>query len=115
MTTSVLSHCSGDLSGHDIQVLKDHAIEAPWEWRKALEALIEASQEADERVDKLDEAEARAEAVCTAAKDAIKEIREEMEAFFTTPMNAKDRTAFAAAVNKSLDELDAATEEKKHV
>ncbi len=40
MTTSILSACAGDLTGYDIQVLKDYAINAPWEWRKLFDSVI---------------------------------------------------------------------------
>jgi hypothetical protein len=35
----------GELNGYDLQVLRDYALEAPWEWRKTLERLIAAADE----------------------------------------------------------------------
>ncbi len=46
MTTSVLSARADNLSGHDLQVLRDYALNAPWEWRKALDALVEVAASA---------------------------------------------------------------------
>jgi hypothetical protein len=35
----------GPLNDFDLQVLRDYALEAPWEWRVTLERLIEAADE----------------------------------------------------------------------
>ncbi len=40
MTTSILSVHAGSLTGFDIQVLKDFALSAPYEWRRVFESLI---------------------------------------------------------------------------
>lgn len=45
MTTSILMNQGGPLNDHDLQVLRDYAIEAPWEWRKVFERLIAAADE----------------------------------------------------------------------
>ena len=54
MTTSVLTTQRGYLTEYDLQVIRDFAIEAPWEWRMALEALVE---DAAEHLEELDEHE----------------------------------------------------------
>ncbi len=53
MTTSVLSAGAGELSKYDLQVVKDYALNAPWEWRKVLTALIEHVEDSDLRYEKL--------------------------------------------------------------
>lgn len=50
MTTSVLSTHAHELTGHDIQCLRDFALEAPWEWKQLLTAcadLVDASGNMD--------------------------------------------------------------------
>ncbi len=44
MTSSILSYRGGTLTGQDIQVLKDFALSAPYEWRKVFEALIAVAE-----------------------------------------------------------------------
>ncbi len=56
-TTSILSHLAGELSGQDLQTISDFALDAPWEWRQALESLIDAARRADD----LEDAEAEVE------------------------------------------------------
>lgn len=54
MTTSVLmTHTPGELYWHDLQSLKDFALDAPFEWRMAFEQLISKAQVAD-RVEELE-------------------------------------------------------------
>ena len=54
MTTSRLSTHAHELTESDLQTLFEFALEAPWEWRKALLALIETAR----RVDKTDDIQA---------------------------------------------------------
>lgn len=66
MTTSILSPCSANLNGHDIQTLRDFALSAPYEWRKALSALADLAAKADGEDDDL------------SAKEELKALREEV-------------------------------------
>lgn len=45
MTTSTLMTYGGEFNEYDLQVLRDFALEAPFEWRKAFERLIAAAEE----------------------------------------------------------------------
>ncbi len=46
MTTSVLSARADNLSRYDLQVGRDFAIKAPWEWQKFLNAAIDVVEDA---------------------------------------------------------------------
>ena len=76
MTASILSHCSGELTRFDIQVLKDYALEAPWEWRKLFESLIELAEAVGGR--EIDEVSAWAEKV-EDLEEKVEAHREEKE------------------------------------
>jgi len=111
MTTSILSHLSAELHPNDLQTLKDFALDAPWEWQQALRALVEIAEQAQDHEDAKDEAEGELANLREKAKDVIKEIKAEMETFYTTGFAAQDRIDFASAVNKSLDTLDKGSDE----
>lgn len=58
MTTSILMTHTQSLNGFDLQVLRDYAVEAPWEWRIAFEQLLElatAGQEAESHLNDIDD------------------------------------------------------------
>jgi len=57
MTTSVLTYQSGELNGFDAQVLRDFALEAPWNWKNALEQLVDAAEKVEDAVDRAEDAE----------------------------------------------------------
>lgn len=62
MTTSLLHTHGRYLNDHDLQALRDYALEAPFAWRMALEQLIqyaEEGKEADKYEAERDEARAR--------------------------------------------------------
>lgn len=62
MTTSLLNTHGRYLNDHDLQVLRDYALEAPFVWRMALEQLIqyaEEGKEADKYEAERDEARAK--------------------------------------------------------
>jgi hypothetical protein len=61
MTTSVLTYQSGELNGFDAQVLRDFALEAPWNWKNALEQLVDVAEKVEDAVDRAEDAEYRAE------------------------------------------------------
>lgn len=72
MTTSVLNPVPGD---HNLQALRDFALEAPFEWRRELEELIELRENAVEvevAFDRLDE-------VKDAARDLLKSLEQSVE------------------------------------
>lgn len=46
-TSSILSPCAGNLTGHEVQALRDFALEAPYEWRKLFEELADLVEAAD--------------------------------------------------------------------
>lgn len=122
MTTSVLSHLAGDLHGNDLQTLRDFALDAPWEWQRALNALIDQAEGAetdsgeheealDDAAENLEKVEGQLKELRSAAEGTVEELRNEMQEFFTTKMDADDRTSFADAVNKALDTLEKASDE----
>lgn len=45
MTTSILNTFTREFSEYDLQVLKDFALEAPYEWRLMFEQLIECAND----------------------------------------------------------------------
>lgn len=56
MTTAVLMTATrSDLTRYDLDVIRDFAREAPWEWRIALEALVEIAEKYDDQRDYADE------------------------------------------------------------
>lgn len=69
MTTAFLNPVPGD---HNLQALRDFALEAPFEWRKEFEELIELREDAVE----IEEVEERLDAVKDAARDAIKSLEQ---------------------------------------
>src|SRR6266571_5024209 len=72
MTTSILNtHTRGCLTDFDLQVLRDYALEAPWEWRMVLEQLIEDAKTA-ERVEE-------SEDTVIELRDALKDHSDELE------------------------------------
>lgn len=79
MTTSILSPFAGDLTGYDLQVIKDFAIEAPWEWQRALRGLIERIEELENEVsgaeDQATSSETELRSLKTAVEEAIKRVR----------------------------------------
>ncbi len=107
MTTAVLSHRCDNLSPFDLQVLKDFALEAPWEWRKAFEALIEIAEAANgrspEEIDKLaaaeDEATKKLEAMQTVAELFLRDTRALL-------YETKLPTGFGTRMAQSLDQLE---------
>lgn len=75
MTTAVLkTFVPGGLYDHDIQTLKDFAIEAPYEWRCALQELISTYEIADKAVEEKKVAE-------ELAKEKVEELKTLEEAF----------------------------------
>lgn len=48
-TTSMLMCQTRSINDHDLQVLRDFALEAPWNWRVLFETLLEELEEARER------------------------------------------------------------------
>jgi len=101
VTTTILSNHASELRGVDLQALRDFALEAPWEWRKVLEALTDLAEAAD-GLDAEDLAELSAE------NDRLnKELKEKLEKL----EELEDSGAFSrlkAAVVLALDELRAA-------
>lgn len=72
MTTSFLNPVPGD---HNLQALRDFALEAPFEWRKEFEELIELREDAVE----VEEIEERLDAVMDLTRDLVESIEEEMK------------------------------------
>lgn len=113
MTTALLSHRADNLSPFDLQVLKDFALEAPWEWRKAFDALIEIAEAAGGRsadeIAKLATSE-------TIAKEELEMLREHVELFLKETRaqlyETKVPTGFGTALAHALDDLEKATEPK---
>lgn len=77
MTTSFLSAGAGELSGYDLQAIKDFALEAPWEWRKALTAMIEVVEDNGKELAK---AQKKLSDLGVAVEEFIEETREEIKA-----------------------------------
>lgn len=74
MTTSRLSTHAFELTSNDLQALRDYALEAPFEWRKALLALVEHAEEVP--VDVLEDLRGRLE-------DAHEEIEAQKNMFIS--------------------------------
>ncbi len=104
MTTSILNPCAGHLHGNDLQAVRDFALEAPYEWRKALEGLCDVAEEQKD----VESLEADIGYLQEAGTDAVKEIRAALEEFYTTKFTAQDRTDFAKTLKKSLKDLELA-------
>lgn len=75
MTTSRLSPCIAELTGQDFQALRDFAIEAPWEWRQALQALCAAAEEQSD----VEVVQTELDDTHAAVRDAVKEIKAAFE------------------------------------
>ncbi len=124
MTTSILSHLSQNLSGHDLQVLSDFALEAPYEWRKLLQALLEDirgnTTELEEALEKqtlaeeeLEKAQDRAtteEEKAGKAGEALDELKEAAQEFLNVVKKSTDAKvnqkviAAIAAFQKEVDD-----------
>ncbi len=83
MTSSILVPHAGKRNGYDLQVLKDFALSAPWEWRKALEALIEEVEGSRAAIQK---AEDRTGVLQDAVDSLVKEFRLELIAHPVTEL-----------------------------
>jgi hypothetical protein len=82
MTTSMLNtHVRDSLCEHDIQVLRDYALEAPWEWRVLFEELADIA-EANDKVEKERDAALtlaeESKETCKDLKAAVKNATEKM-------------------------------------
>jgi exonuclease V gamma subunit len=100
MTTSLLMYHGGELSDFDLHVLSDYAIEAPWEWRKALERLIEAARregDEEELEAQLDDWKGRA----LEAREKLIDLLEKMPDVVT----GKERVEIDRAVLERLEEV----------
>lgn len=82
MTTTIVSPCSGNLNDHDLQALRDYALEAPWEWRKLFDAIVEtvesseaATEEAAESALAAEEKLAEAIADHTEEEETLKRLK----------------------------------------
>ncbi len=77
MTTSVLNtHVRDSLCEHDLAVIRDFALEAPWEWRIALEELVDIATANDKVENERDAALKRAEE----AQDSYAELQKSVKA-----------------------------------
>ena len=97
MTTSILSHMAGELRPNDLQTVRDFALEAPWEWRKALEALCDDSEALEAigmTVDEVHELEEKGLKV-EELEGEVERLREELE---VAEKNVKDLKEAAEAV-----------------
>ena len=106
MTTSILSPIP-DLSDNDYQTLKDFAREAPYDWRKMLEALIERAQEVDDIEADFEEDSQRLVELVEAVDDCLKELRLELETH-----KGKLPPGVAQSFTESLAALEEAAAEK---
>jgi rRNA maturation endonuclease Nob1 len=122
MTTSVLmTHTRGYLSEADLQVVKDYAIEAPWEWRIALEKLVEIAEKSDKAETAANEATASAEitkqahmelqAAVKAASDKMLRYVEKLELGRQSGNLTKgDIDVIAKGVRQAFEELEKAAD-----
>ncbi len=72
MTTSFISPVPGD---HNLQALRDFALEAPYEWRKTLEEVVELYEEQAEA----DDLAVRLDYVKDSARDLIKTLEQSLK------------------------------------
>jgi hypothetical protein len=72
VTTSVLMSHVGYLNDHDLQVLRDFALEAPDPWRNALNNLISAADELYREQELKEEVDELAGALLRARLDVLK-------------------------------------------
>jgi chromatin segregation and condensation protein Rec8/ScpA/Scc1 (kleisin family) len=80
-TTSVLMTHGRYFNNHDLQVLRDYALEAPWEWRMLFEQLADAAEDAED-VEDAEELQAKVEAYeaqLKSAKERLDEIHAELD------------------------------------
>lgn len=106
MTFPLTTHTRGYLSDHDLDVLRDYALEAPWEWRMALEELVDAAKQhydsADllERIDELQDSSTR----------SIETVRVALESFHKKfqagKMKVGDIDEMTAGIRASLTGLE---------
>lgn len=109
MTSSTLLTHGKYLNDHDLQVLRDYALEAPFEWRMALEQLIEAAHR-DRDVEKF---EADNENLRIIMKDSAREIEEAIVDFTQTIANAKTNEDVQRGIEKLKTVVEETTKEMK--
>lgn len=81
VTTSILSPFASNLSRADLQTLKDFALEAPFEWRRTFEELIDLAETlAGYEVDDVTEMATETEKLKTELEELKDEIKDEREA-----------------------------------
>ncbi len=74
MTTTIVSPLSGELNGHDVQALRDFALEAPYEWRQLLTACADLVEDGVDNAPLADAEEENED-----LKDALENYRETAE------------------------------------
>ena len=107
MTTSVLTTFvrGAELTGHDLQVIKDYASDAPWEWRCALEGLVErARHDPDELIARIDVLEAAAKGVVIGVRAQLQRIQDLSEENKLTKGELKKACKVADQMLKNLNE-----------
>ncbi len=114
MTTSVLSYQYGELNDYDLQVLRDFALEAPWNWRQMFNALLHIVDQ-----DKDYEAELAAlKGIRDDAVDAIADIKVGLatlrKAYNEGAITEADLATCEATINDNLENLtEALVKEEK--
>ena len=76
MTTSLLmTNTREPLCANDLQVIRDFALESPWNWRVALERLVEMAEDEAER----EELELQVEGMKLDCADLAKELEDKVQ------------------------------------
>lgn len=105
MTTSILVQHTDELNGYDLQVIRDFALEAPWEWRRALSAMADAYESFDE----LKEAKAALEQLLEENEGRATELKQLLvglrETYDGGVISDADLTEFEADVRRIILEL----------
>jgi hypothetical protein len=97
VTTSKLLSNTPEINEHDLQVVKDYALEAPWEWRMVLEAMVSIAEKHlydDDLLGRIDELEA-----------ALRVAAMKIENVVIAVNNAKDLPKEVAAADAKIKEI----------
>ena len=106
MTTSLLmTNTREPLCANDLQVIRDFALESPWEWRVALESLVETA----EREAGVEELELQVEGMKLDCADLAKELEDKVQGLRKTydsgVISNEDLKDFETAIGQILRSL----------
>lgn len=114
MTTSVLTtHIPGSLLEKDLQVLRDYALDAPYEWRMAFDELIEMAEHWFSTADELERIEKFKAAVKNVNLDVLKFVDTIETKSAENKLTKGDVRVLCTAIRGAMKTLTDAVEEKE--